>query len=245
MPDTTTTTHGDAPIEFAGYMDGYLVVQHLANPSPNSPFHPRRVALFVGLGTFPAKGEHLEIVATLDDAMLDDLIARLTAARDQPRLEARRIPTLVAQDDAEGYRLLRTPFEWGVLWQDNEDDPDDGEAWWFDGKDAEQKARASYAEQRSKVICEDCDVETDEDTAISDGDGNSLCEACANGRDEVFRVTAYAHTEGCPGGAIDGKPCEWRGKGADGVWFECGESDALCPKCDQPVEEIHATTAEG
>lgn len=107
----------------------------------------------------------------LDAAAVDWLIAKLTAWRDAPRLAARLKPEVVAA--AHGYQLLRTSAgEWGTLWQDNEDDPNDGETVWHADEAA---ARLDYEDSTGQRRCESCGTYRDSEERSVDEDGIYTC----------------------------------------------------------------------
>ena len=122
----------------------------------------------------------------LDAAAVDWLIAKLTAWRDAPRLAARETAEVVARDDEYGFRLLRTTAgEWGVLWQDNEDNEADGEIYWYA---TEAEGRAAYRDETGKVSCESCARFINHDDATVDGEGIYTCadeSACGAGITEA------------------------------------------------------------
>lgn len=155
----------------------------------------------------------------------------LTAWLDAPRDAARAAAELVTRDD-ELLLVKTTLGEWGV---GSEDEPA-GEVTWFGGEHAEYDARRLFAEERGKVACLGCAVEVDEDdSSPATDDGDRYCPKCAEEAKAEFNATTFGHDRGSPG--EDG--CAWTGPGSEiADFFE----DALCPKCDAPVQRVAAPT---
>ena len=238
MPTTIVTSHG-APIAYGGHHPGQLIVEHHA-PAGSSPFVIVRAIDRCG-----------EVEIRLEPAELDELIAQLTAARDTPRLTARREPTIVELDQREGVALVRTAHEWGVLGV-VEYDPDEstfgdvpipglrdaqgvqlalseGDAAWFEGERAEVKARADYAHQRNLSYCEPCGREVGEELRELGEDGPQACDACHAEAAAEFATADVV----CVGDLPATAACGWDGKGAS-VEHGC------CPECEGEVEELAA-----
>ena len=166
--------------------------------------------------------------------VLADLAAlrdHLTALVNAPRDAARAAAELVTRDD-ELLLVKTTLGEWGV---GSEDEPA-GEVTWFGGEHAEYDARRLFAEERGKVACLGCAVEVDEDdSSPATDDGDRYCPKCAEEAKAEFNATTFGHDRGSPG--EDG--CAWTGPGSEiADFFE----DALCPKCDAPVQRVAAPT---
>lgn len=105
------------------------------------------------------------------EAGIRDAIDKLTAWLDAPRLAARLKPEVVAA--AHGHQLLRTSAgEWGTLWQDNEDDPNDGETVWHADEAA---ARLDYEDSTGQRRCESCGTYRDSEERSVDEDGIYTC----------------------------------------------------------------------
>ena len=100
-----------------------------------------------------------------------DLIAKLSAWLDAPRLAARKTPTVVASHGAVD--LVRTASgEWGVRWR--LEDVDDGAtdtAWHL----TEADARADFRDDTGTVSCESCARFIEHDDAHVDADGIYTC----------------------------------------------------------------------
>lgn len=179
------------------------------------PTDPRRWALVRDRVASP--------IASEDDVR--DLIARLTAWLDAPRLAARETAEVVARDD--DYVLVRTAFEWGAGILDDASPSDDApvglratvDGDWYTGPDAERNARADYATARSKALCI-CGAEEDEDEIDNSGD-EPLCRKCVAEAQEEFKSQPMRCTNG---------PCGWTGTGADLIAAGPG-SPHECPKC--------------
>ena len=98
---------------------------------------------------------------------------RLTAWLDATRLaarESRESREVVAEIGS--FRLLRTAFEWGVLWQDHEDDPEDGEETWYS---SEVEAREAFRIETETIVCEACGRFVSDYLANYDEDGIGTC----------------------------------------------------------------------
>lgn len=125
-----------------------------------------------------------EVIMYVDEPGARDLVVKLTAWLDKPRLDARKTPTVVASfEDADGVRhfLLRTAYEWGV---GDEDDPRTG---WYQSENA---ARRAFADETNTVICESCERFIDRDAAeVVDEDGIYTCA------DETACSAAHAAKE--------------------------------------------------
>lgn len=63
-------------------------------------------------------------------------------------------------------------YEWGVLWQDNEDDHEDGEVNWYA---TEATAREAFRDATDTVSCESCARFIDHKDADVDEDGIYTC----------------------------------------------------------------------
>lgn len=250
-PDKQTMI-GTAPIEFAGYQDGWISVMAFESTSPNSPCFPRRAVLFAGLGAHSGKERDGDIAAALTPEVATDLahrlavaagpeasrdlVAKLTAWLDAPRLAARETAEVVASDQAGD--LLRTSAgEWGVRFVNIVGGrmPTD----WHAGPDAERNARSGYAYARDKALCV-CGAECDEDEIDRSGE-EPQCPKCVAEAVESFKATAMRCTAyDCKGSPCYGhEPCGWTGTGADLSNDLNGEANYECPKCGAySVEEI-------
>lgn len=117
---------------------------------------PRRMATIRDVVT-----ANILTVTTEDEAR--NLIAKLTAWLDAPRLAARKTPTVVAERD--GIRLLTTSDgEWGVA--------DDESPVWLS---CETEARYEFRAATGAVSCESCARFIDHDDAECDDDGIYTC----------------------------------------------------------------------
>ena len=189
-------------------------------------------------------GRGLRCASCLDGVLLDDgqvgeMIAALTAYRDEPRIAARATAEVVASDPTNDLELVKTTAgEWGVLAIEAAFD-DGGKATgnerraieWFSGDGCESSARVLYAEERGKSLCESCLKETDLDDLIEAGeDGPMVCESCADELHEEFTKRPYRcdPDRGIPS-------CGWTGTGAD-VVIETGQ--AWCPKCGGEAVDV-------
>lgn len=100
----------------------------------------------------------------LESTNVDWLIAKLTAWRDAPRLEARKTPTVVA--DRDGFRLLTTTSgEWGIA--------DDECIGWLSSED---EARHQFRDATGTVSCEACARFIDHEDAAVDSEGIYTCD---------------------------------------------------------------------
>lgn len=119
---------------------------------------PRRMATIRDVVT-----ANILTVTTEDEAR--NLIAKLTAWLDAPRLAARKTPTVVAERD--GIRLLTTSDgEWGIA------DADDESPGWLS---CEDDARCEFRGATGTVSCESCARFIDHDDAECDDDGIYTC----------------------------------------------------------------------
>jgi len=167
----------------------------------------------------------------LDDPRVVELRDALTAYIDAPRDAARAAAELVTRDD-ELLLVKTTLGEWGV--GSEAETPD--EVSWYTGAAAERDARALFAKERGKDLCFGCAVEVDEDdSSPATDDGDRYCPKCAEEAKAEFNATTFGHDRGSPG--EDG--CAWTGPGAEIVDFD---EDALCPKCDAPVQRVAVAT---
>ena len=163
-----------------------------------------------------------------------DLIAKLSAWLDAPRLAARETAEVVAQDSEGSSRLLRSSAgEWGVMYCD------DGEhietVWHVD----EREARVSFAEMRGKAICI-CGAEVDEDEIDRSGE-EPQCPKCVDEAVAAFKAQRFRCAQyDCNGSPCTGhKPCGWTGTGADLSAPSADFEPYECPKCSAfSVEEI-------
>jgi len=171
-----------------------------------------------------------------------DLIAKLSAWLDAPRLAARATAEVVASDefddDAHVYLLRTTDGEWGVRFVD-----DSGRrkvvADWHTGPDAERTARSDYADARNKAICI-CGAEVGEDEIDRSGD-EPQCPKCVAAAVEAFKAQRFRCAQyDCNGSPCTGhKPCGWTGTGADLSAPSADFEPYECPKCGAfSVEEI-------
>lgn len=161
-----------------------------------------------------------------------DLIAKLSAWLDAPRLAARETADAVewVTEVDETVMLLHTSAgEWGVRCVDRGTGHVDTN--WFT---TERDGRGHYADLRGKAICI-CGAECDEDEIDRSGD-EPQCPKCVAAAVEAFKATKFTCVPldgpGYPGG------CGWVGTGADITDTSDGEP-FMCPACDHlTVEEI-------
>lgn len=180
-----------------------------------------------------------ELLAHVTEADARELVAKLTAWLDAPRLAARATAEVVASDDH--LTMLRTAFgEWCLV------DGSDGETGWYTGPDAERRARTDFAESRGKALCI-CGAECDADEIDRSGD-EPQCPECVEGAAEDFKTTRFAcnYMEEIgivEGGQSVGPACGWSGTGADLIATGCADfadnDSPQCPRCKTyHVEEV-------
>lgn len=147
-----------------------------------------------------------------------DLVAKLTAWLDAPRLAARKTPTVVASD--AGVELLRTAAgEWASVEYpaDHTTAHADTTLTWYGGAAAERNARTDYANARGKALCI-CGAECAEDEIDRSGD-EPQCPKCVAEAVAAFKAQWFR----CP-------LCGWTGTGA--VRIAHDENADTCPGCD-------------
>ena len=172
--------------------------------------------------------DHTITVASEVDAR--DLVAKLTAWLDAPRLAARETAEVVAQDGKYGcgYELLRSSAgEWGVLWRDG-----DGSLPSVHWHTDERQAREEYATERDMALCI-CGAECDEDEIDRSG-GESMCPKCVTEAHKAFGALHF-----------DCRRCGADLLGADLATRADSDPNSpwLCPRCNHfAVEEIDAMT---
>ena len=159
-----------------------------------------------------------------------DLIAKLSAWLDAPRLAARATAEVVAQDGKYGcgYELLRSSAgEWGVLWRDG-----DGSLPSVHWHTDERQAREEYATERDMALCI-CGAECDEDEIDRSG-GESMCPKCVTEAHKAFGALHF-----------DCRRCGADLLGADLATRADSDPNSpwQCPRCNHfSVEEIDAMT---
>ena len=144
-----------------------------------------------------------------------DLVAKLTAWLDAPRLAARKTPTVVVHDavDDEIVMLLRTTVgEWCVRCVDSGTGHADED--WFA---TERDGRGHFADLRGKALCI-CGAECDADEIDRSGD-EPQCPKCVAEAVAAFKAQWFR----CP-------LCGWTGTGA--VRIAHDENADTCPGCD-------------
>ena len=144
-----------------------------------------------------------------------DLVAKLTAWLDAPRLAARETPTVVVHDavDDEIVMLLRTTVgEWCVRCVDSGTGHADED--WFA---TERDGRGHFADLRGKALCI-CGAECDADEIDRSGD-EPQCPKCVAEAVAAFKAQWFR----CP-------LCGWTGTGA--VRIAHDENADTCPGCD-------------
>lgn len=144
-----------------------------------------------------------------------DLVAKLTAWLDAPRLAARETPTVVVHDavDDEIVMLLRTTVgEWCVRCVDSGTGHADED--WFA---TERDGRGHFADLRGKALCI-CGAECDADEIDRSGD-EPQCPKCVAEAVAAFKAQWFR----CP-------LCGWTGTGAVRIAHD-GDADT-CPGCD-------------
>ena len=166
-----------------------------------------------------------------------DLIAKLSAWLDAPRLAARETADAVewVTEVDETVMLLHTSAgEWGVRCVDRGTGHVDTN--WFT---TERDGRGHYADLRGKAICI-CGAEVDEDEIDRSGD-EPQCPKCVAAAVEAFKAQRFRCAQyDCNGSPCTGhKPCGWTGTGADLSAPSADFEPYECPKCGAfSVEEI-------
>ena len=179
--------------------------------------------------------DHTITVASEVDAR--DLVAKLTAWLDAPRLAARATADAVewVTEVDETVMLLHTSAgEWGVRCVDRGTGHVDTN--WFT---TERDGRGHYADLRGKAICI-CGAEVDEDEIDRSGD-EPQCPKCVDEAVAAFKAQRFRCAQyDCNGSPCTGhKPCGWTGTGADLSAPSADFEPYECPKCGAfSVEEI-------
>ena len=179
--------------------------------------------------------DHTITVASEVDAR--DLVAKLTAWLDAPRLAARATADAVewVTEVDETVMLLHTSAgEWGVRCVDRGTGHVDTN--WFT---TERDGRGHYADLRGKAICI-CGAEVDEDEIDRSGE-EPQCPKCVDEAVAAFKAQRFRCAQyDCNGSPCTGhKPCGWTGTGADLSAPSADFEPYECPKCGAfSVEEI-------
>lgn len=161
-----------------------------------------------------------DVIMYVDEPGARDLVAKLTAWLDAPRIAARETPEVVASD--RHVELLRTSAdEWGVR-EVLGDGSYHQDIDWHSSPGAERAAREQYATERDKGLCiTGCEVDIDD---LDESGDEPLCSACVAKLAEEFRAAPMR----C-------ESCDWTGTGADILSTDedlghqcpgCGEHDA-------------------